>query len=184
MLLKRLDLYTRFISRATNGGKGAALKDGINAASAEYVLIQDADLEYDPVDYRYLFKPILLHEAEVVIREADFVAPELTRIFVFLAQNWQPVHNLMFNLLNNTTFTDVYCGFLVYKRKLLEVDKLRASGWEQHPEMLTKVVRASVATYEVPVSYHGRTYGEGKRRSEPGMWRRSLRRSSSKEFAR
>jgi hypothetical protein len=69
----------------------------------------------------------------------------------------------MFNLLNNTTFTDVYCGYLVYRRSLLAADDLWTYGWEQHAEMLTKVVRSSSATYEVPISYHGRTYAEGKK---------------------
>jgi glycosyltransferase involved in cell wall biosynthesis len=162
LLAKRPDLYTRFIPRATNGGKGAALKDGISAATGHYVLIQDADLEYDPVDYAKLFKPIILHEAEVVMG-SRFVAPELTRIFYFSHKIGNLFLTFMFNLLNNTTFTDIYCGYLVYKRNLLDVDSLRTMGWEQHAEMLSKVVRASGATYEVPVSYHGRTYEEGKK---------------------
>jgi glycosyltransferase involved in cell wall biosynthesis len=162
LLTKRPDLYRRFIPRAANGGKGAALKDGIRVATGDYVLIQDADLEYDPVDYAKLFKPILLHHADVVIG-SRFVAPELTRVFYFTHKIGNLLITLMFNLLHNTTFTDLYCGYIVYKRKLLDVDSLRTIGWEQHAEMVTKVVRASSATYEVPVSYHGRTYEEGKK---------------------
>jgi len=162
LLAKRPDLYARFIPRAANGGKGAAVKDGINAATGEYVLIQDADLEYDPVDYAKLFKPILLHNADVVMG-SRFVAPEVTRIFYFTHKLGNMFITLMFNVFNNTTFTDIYCGYLVYRRRLLDANSLRTMGWQQHAEMLTRVVRASSATYEVPVSYHGRTYAEGKK---------------------
>jgi glycosyltransferase involved in cell wall biosynthesis len=162
LLAQRPDLYTRFIPRAVNGGKGAALKDGIGAATGEYVLIQDADLEYDPADYASLFKPILLHDADVVMG-SRFVAPALTRVFYFSHKLGNLFITFIFNVFNNTTFTDVYCGYLVYRRKLLDVSTLRTTGWQQHAEMLSRVFRASSATYEVPVSYHGRTYEEGKK---------------------
>lgn len=162
LLSARPDLYTRFIPRAANGGKGAALKDGIGAATGEYVLIQDADLEYDPADYASLFKPILLHDADVVMG-SRFVAPEITRVFYFSHKLGNLFITLMFNLFNNMTFTDIYCGYLVYRRRLLDVQTLCTTGWQQHAEMLTRVVHASTATYEVPVSYHGRTYEEGKK---------------------
>ena len=162
LVASRPDLYKRFIARAKNGGKGAALKDGLNAATGDYVLIQDADLEYDPADYHRLFKPIVLHEADVVMG-SRFVAPEMTRVFYFTHKIGNLLITLMFNLLNNTTFTDLYCGYLVYRRTLLDPNNLRTSGWQQHAEMISRVVRAAPATYEVPVSYHGRTYGEGKK---------------------
>jgi glycosyltransferase involved in cell wall biosynthesis len=162
LLAQRPDLYTRYIPRPVNGGKGAALKDGIGAATGDYVLIQDADLEYDPVDYANLFKPILLHNADVVMG-SRFVAPEITRVFYFSHKLGNLFITLMFNVFNNTTFTDVYCGYLVYRRRLLDVNTLRTSGWQQHAEMLSRVFHASTSTYEVPVSYHGRTYEEGKK---------------------
>jgi glycosyltransferase involved in cell wall biosynthesis len=162
LLAQRPDLYTRYIPRPVNGGKGAALKDGIGAATGEYVLIQDADLEYDPVDYASLFKPILLHDADVVMG-SRFVAPQITRVFYFSHKLGNLFITLMFNIFNNTTFTDIYCGYLVYRRTLLDVQTLRTEGWQQHAEMLTRVVHVSKATYEVPVSYHGRTYEEGKK---------------------
>jgi len=162
LLASRPDLYSKFIPRQSNGGKGAAVKDGLRAATGNYVLIQDADLEYDPVDYAKLFRPIREHNADVVMG-SRFVAPEITRIFYFSHKIGNALITLIFNLLNNTTFTDVYCGYLVYRRSLLDGDALRATSWEQHAEMLTRVVRSATAIYEVPVSYHGRTYAEGKK---------------------
>jgi glycosyltransferase involved in cell wall biosynthesis len=162
ILKARADLYARLILRPKNGGKGAAVRDAIGAATGDYVLIQDADLEYDPVDYARLFKPIALHDADVVMG-SRFVAPELTRVFYFTHKLGNLFITFMFNLLNNTTFTDVYCGYLVYKRSLFDVKTLRTDGWQQHAEMLTKATRAASNVYEVPVSYHGRTYAEGKK---------------------
>lgn len=137
LLASRPSLYSKFIPRQSNGGKGAAVKDGLRAATANYVLIQDADLEYDPVDYAKLFRPIREHNADVVMG-SRFVAPEITRIFYFSHKIGNALITLIFNLLNNTTFTDVYCGYLVYRRSLLDGDTLRTTGWEQHAEMLTR----------------------------------------------
>jgi hypothetical protein len=73
------------------------------------------------------------------------------------------VITLLFNLMNNTTFTDVYCGYLVYRRRLIDPEKLLTSGWEQQAEILTHAVAGARHMYEVPVGYRGRTYGEGKK---------------------
>jgi glycosyltransferase involved in cell wall biosynthesis len=162
LLTGRPDLYSKLISRQSNGGKGAAVRDGLRVAAGDYVLIQDADLEYDPVDYAKLCRPIREHNADVVIG-SRFVAPEITRIFYFSHKIGNILLTFVFNLLNNTTFTDIYCGYLIYRRSLIEADTLRTSGWEQHAEMLTRLVRSAIAVYEVPISYHGRTYAEGKK---------------------
>lgn len=162
LLSDRSDLYTRLVTRTTNGGKGTAVRDGLNEATGQYVLIQDADLEYDPDDFSMLLKPISSHEADVVLG-SRFVAPQLTRVFYFTHKIGNLLITLLFNICNNTTFTDIYCGYLVYRRELIDPSTLRISGWAQHAEMLTLLARTASKIYEVPVSYHGRTYGEGKK---------------------
>ncbi len=155
-------LYAKLIKQPRNGGKGAAVKAGLQQASGDYVLFQDADLEYDPADYARLLKPALTFDADVVMG-SRFVAPEFTRVSYF----WHKVGNrfitLMFNVFNNTTFTDVYSCYLLFRRTLVDPDNLKTAGWEQHAEILSKAVAAGKAFYEVPISYRGRTYDEGKK---------------------
>ena len=156
------ELYTRFIARERNGGKGAAVQDGLKAATGDYVLIQDADLEYDPSDYHRLFDPILMHDAQAVMG-SRFLAPEVTRVFYFTHKLGNTLITFLFNVLNNTTFTDTYCGYLVYQRSLIDPDSLQTRGWQQHAEMLGHIARTATRIYEVPISYHGRTFDEGKK---------------------
>lgn len=155
-------LYAKLIKRPRNGGKGAAVKDGLGRASGDYVLFQDADLEYDPRDYVRLLRPVLDFNADVVMG-SRLVASPLTRVSYF----WHKVGNrlitLVFNVLNNTTFTDIYSCYLVYRRDLMRPDDLVAEGWEQQAEILSRVVARARAMYEVPISYYGRTYDEGKK---------------------
>ncbi|TAN56895.1 MAG: glycosyltransferase family 2 protein [Rhodospirillales bacterium] len=161
-LQSRPDLYARLIDRPRNGGKGAAVQDGIRAASGDYILFQDADLEYDPADYAVLLAPIVDHQAEVVMG-SRFAAPKQTRVFYFWHRLGNSFITLLFNLVNNTTFTDIYSCYLVFKRDLIDPNNLTTFGWEQQAEILTKAVKASRVWYEVPISYHGRSYAEGKK---------------------
>ncbi len=161
-LKSRPDLYAKLIDRPRNGGKGAAVQDGIKAASGEFILFQDADLEYDPADYAALMAPILDHGAEVVMG-SRFAAPKRTRVFYFWHRLGNSFITLLFNLVNNTTFTDIYSCYLVFKRDLIDPGRLTTFGWEQQAEILTKAVKASRVWYEVPINYHGRSYAEGKK---------------------
>jgi glycosyltransferase involved in cell wall biosynthesis len=158
----RPDLYDRLIKRSQNGGKGAAVRDGLRASTSEYVLFQDADLEYDPADYRLLFGPALSHDADVVLG-SRLVASPVTRVHYF----WHRVGNraltLLFNVLHNTTFTDIYTCYVLFRRTLIDPDALQTSGWEQHAEILSGLARRAKSIYEVPISYYGRTYEEGKK---------------------
>ena len=162
LLEARPDLYTRLIKRSKNGGKGAAVIDGLNEATGEYILFQDADLEYDPGEYHKLFAPISKFGADVVIG-SRFVAPEYTRVSYFWHKLGNRVLTFVFNILNNTTFTDIYSCYLMYRRNLVDPGSLKTMGWDQHAEILSTAVAKGKAFYEVPVSYHGRGYEEGKK---------------------
>lgn len=157
----RPELYDKVVHQA-NGGKGAAVKAGLRIASGDFVLFQDADLEYDPGEYERLLRPVLEFDAEIVMG-SRVLAPKYTRVHYF----WHKVGNrlitLTFNILNNTTFTDIYSCYLLYRRDLVPVDDLRSEGWEQHAEILSLASKRAGCVYEVPVSYHGRSYAEGKK---------------------
>jgi len=162
LLEENTELYTKLIKRGINGGKGAAVRAGLKAASSDYVLFQDADLEYDPAEYSNLLRPVLEFDADVVMGSRLVAAP-ITRVSYF----WHKVGNrlitFIFNILNNTTFTDIYSCYLLYRRELVDVDTLAADGWEQQAEILSKAVAKAKKMYEVPIRYYGRTYAEGKK---------------------
>jgi glycosyltransferase involved in cell wall biosynthesis len=162
LLDARPDLYARFIKHAQNRGKGGAVKTALAAAGGDYVLFQDADLEYDPAEYVKLLRPVLEFGAEVVMG-SRFLAPEYTRVHYF----WHKVGNWVitqsFNVFNNTTFTDIYSCYLLYSRTLIDPAVLTTEGWEQQAEILSRAVAKGRHLYEVPISYHGRGYDEGKK---------------------
>ena len=162
LLESRPKLYSKLVKQAQNGGKGAAVKAGLEQADGDYILFQDADLEYDPADYSKLLEPVLRFDADVVMGSRMGGSP-ITRVSYF----WHKVGNwlitLFFNVLNNTTFSDVYSCYLLYRRSLVDSNKLTTQGWDQHAEILTKSVAAGTRFFEVPISYYGRTYDEGKK---------------------
>ncbi len=162
-------LYSALIRLPSNQGKGAAVKAGLARATGEYVLFQDADLEYDPGDYAKLLMPVLRFDADVVIG-SRLLAPSFTRVHYFWHKRANQLLTLLFNVLYNTTFTDVYSCYLMYRRDLVDPAALRSTGWEQHAEILCRVVSQGSSFFEVPVSYNGRTYGEGKKIRARHFW--------------
>ncbi len=155
-------LYTTLIKRPRNGGKGAAIRDGLGAATGDYVLFQDADLEYDPDDYEKLLRPVLDFDADIVMG-SRLVASPCTRVSYFWHKFGNRLITFIFNILNNTTFTDVYSCYLLYRRDLVDVGSIVTDGWEQQAEILSRAVANAPRMYEVPIRYYGRTYAEGKK---------------------
>jgi len=162
LLSQHNELYDININFNDNHGKGYAVREGIKVSTGDYILFQDADLEYNPDDYLTILQPIILFDADLVIG-SRFIAPVYSRV----AYYWHKVGNnfitWMFNILNNLTFTDIYSCYVIYKRDYLSYKELVTSGWEQQAELLTKVSKKAKNIYEVPISYHGRTYSEGKK---------------------
>lgn len=158
----RPDLYVTFVPLPNNRGKGGAVIAGLKAATGDFILFQDADLEYDPNDYAALLMPAQRYDADVVLG-SRLLAPPFTRVFYFWHRLGNKVLSLAFNIINNTTFTDIYSGYLLYRRALVNPEELSTGGWEQQAEILTILTRRGKVLYEVPISYHGRTYAEGKK---------------------
>jgi glycosyltransferase involved in cell wall biosynthesis len=161
-LKSRPDLYAHLVTMPRNEGKGGAVLAGLMHASGDFVLFQDADLEYHPSEYVRMLSPILEHNADIVIG-SRISAPPVTRVYYY----WHMVGNrlitFLFNVLFNTTFTDIYCGLLVYRRRLLNPSTLKTRGWEQQAEILARIVPKANRIFEIPISYFGRTYAEGKK---------------------
>ena len=155
-------VYTHLLQMPRNGGKGAAVLAGLAKASGEYVLFQDADLEYDPNEYDKIIMPVQRFAADIVIGSRT-LAPPYTRVHYFWHLVGNRVISLLFNVINNTTFTDIYSCYLLYRRSLVDPSELATRGWEQQAELLTIAARRGKVFYEVPISYHGRSYEEGKK---------------------
>jgi len=155
-------LYTKFISLEKNLGKGGAVREGLKIANGSYILFQDADLEYNPEEYVKIINIIENFNADIIIG-SRFLSPEYTRVHYFFHKLGNKFITGLFNVIYNTTFTDIYSCYLCFKRELVDPTKLKSNGWSQQAEILSTAVNNSKIFYEVPISYSGRTFEEGKK---------------------
>ena len=162
LLKNNSELYSKLIISEKNLGKGGAIILALESIKTGYVLIQDADLEYDPAEIPRLWNLVTSNDIDVLLTTRMSGSP-LTRVHYF----WHKIGNksitFIFNLVNNTTFTDVYSGYIVFKRELIKAEQLKIDGWGQQAEILTYLKKRSKKIYETPISYRGRTYEEGKK---------------------
>lgn len=158
--LKSWEKECTVIYLPSNRGKGAALSAGFKQAKADIILIQDADLEYSPEDYQVLLTPFGNPRVEVVYG-SRFLGPHLSTMFLYSLGN--KFVTLVTNVLYNTNITDMETGYKVFRRSLLKTINIRAKRFNFEPEFTAKVLKAGCQIYEVPVSYYGRKFSEGKK---------------------
>jgi glycosyltransferase involved in cell wall biosynthesis len=156
------DPRVRLFRQPFNQGKGAALRRGFAEATQPYVIVQDADLEYDPSDFAALLAPLLSGEADVVFG-SRFMGGRPHRVLYF----WHSVGNkfltLMSNAFTNLNLTDMETGYKVFRREVLESFDLEEDRFGIEPELTAKAAAGRWRIYEVGISYRGRTYAEGKK---------------------
>jgi len=154
------DSTVKVFRHTVNQGKGAAIRTGLPHATGDLVIIQDADLEYDPDDYRALLAPILKKKAEVVYG-SRFTGEHRDMLFWHMMGN--KFLSLITNVLYNTTLSDMETCYKLFTRQVLEGIEIKSNRFNFEPEITAKMLKKKVRIYEVPISYAGREYEEGKK---------------------
>jgi glycosyltransferase involved in cell wall biosynthesis len=151
----------RVLYHEVNQGKGAALRTGIAAASGDIVIIQDADLEYDPSEYDVLIQPICCGLADVVYGSRFLSGPH--RVLFFWHSLGNKVLTLLSNMFTDLNLTDMETGYKAFRRELFSKIRIEEDRFGFEPEITAKIAKARCRLYEVPISYFGRDYSEGKK---------------------
>ncbi len=162
-ILKKInDKYTKLILNESNSGKGYCIQKGIKEANGDIILIQDADLEYSPTDYKKLIDPITNGDADVVFG-SRFIGSQQTRVLYF----WHTVGNkfltILSNMFTNLNLTDMECCYKVFKKDVIHKIRLKENRFGFEPEVTAKLSKMNIKIYEVGVKYFGRKYSEGKK---------------------
>jgi glycosyltransferase involved in cell wall biosynthesis len=162
-ILKKLDGKggVRIILHEKNQGKGAAVRTGMKAAKSDILLIQDADLEYDPRDYPALLKPLEEGIADVVYGSRFLGGPRRATMFWHMLAN--KMLTFMTNLLYDTILSDMETGYKVFRRKVIEGMVIHANSFDFEPEFTAKILKRRYRIYEVPITFNPRDYTQGKK---------------------
>ena len=162
ILQENQNLYDQLLNYEKNQGKGFAVKNGLKVVTGDYVIFQDADLEYDPSDFIKFTNLINKLSVDIIIG-SRFNYSDYTRSHNIANKIGNHILTFFFNILYNSTFTDIYSCYLVFRKDLLDPNKLKTNGFEQHAEILCKLVKKGEKFYEVPINYNGRSAAEGKK---------------------
>lgn len=155
-------LVDKVLYHTINQGKGAALRTGIKAASGDIVIIQDADLEYDPNEYAKVVAPILQGKADAVFG-SRFIGSEAHRVAYFWHRVGNGVLTSLSNMLTNLNLTDMETCYKAFRREIIQSIEIEENRFGFEPEITAKIARMQCRIYEVGISYYGRTYEEGKK---------------------
>ncbi|TSC69846.1 MAG: cell wall biosynthesis glycosyltransferase [Parcubacteria group bacterium Gr01-1014_70] len=152
-----------YIRQIVNKGKGAALKRGFRDVTGEVVIIQDADLEYNPADYKKLLEPLQEDKADVVY--GSRFRGEIQRVHLFWHRFGNVIVTFLSNMFTDLNLTDMETGYKAFRREVVEQirDRLRSKRFGIEPEITARIAHGKWRIYEVPVNYYGRTYAEGKK---------------------
>ena len=156
------DLYNVLINNDSNRGKGFSVKKALEICKGDYIFFQDADLEYDPDEIFKFIKIIDKFKPDLIIG-SRFIYSNYTRSHNFYNKLGNLFITTLFNMLYNTTFTDIYSCYACFKREKLNLISLKTNGFEQHAEILCKIIRNGNKFYEIPINYNGRNIDEGKK---------------------
>ena len=157
-----VDSRLRLLQHGVNRGKGAALRTGFLECSAPYVVVQDADLEYDPVEYELLLEPLLAERADVVFG-SRFLTGRPHRVLYFWHSLGNRLLTLTSNIFTNLNLTDMETCFKMFRREVIQGLDLREDRFGIEPEITAKIAAGGWRVFEVGISYSGRTYAEGKK---------------------